>query len=125
MPKDAHDKAMKEIQRLEMMPPMSAESTVSRTYLDWLIAMPWDKKSREIRDIRWSMKVLEEDHYGLEKDQGPHHRVPSCAQPGQETSGYDPLLCRGRRASARPRWPSPSPSSRLDHTRSDKRRDRV
>ncbi len=67
MPKDAHEKAMKEIQRLEMMPPMSAESTVSRTYLDWLIAMPWDKKSREIRDINWSKKVLEEDHYGLEK----------------------------------------------------------
>ncbi|MBM3791499.1 MAG: endopeptidase La, partial [Acidobacteria bacterium] len=67
MPKDAHDKAMKEIQRLEMMPPMSAESTVSRTYLDWLLAMPWNKKSREIRDIKYSMKVLEEDHYGLEK----------------------------------------------------------
>ncbi|MBN2241837.1 MAG: endopeptidase La [Acidobacteria bacterium] len=67
MPKDAHEKAMKELQRLEMMPPMSAESTVSRTYLDWLIAMPWNKKSREIRDIKWSGKVLEEDHYGLEK----------------------------------------------------------
>jgi ATP-dependent Lon protease len=67
MPKDAHEKAVKEIQRLEMMPPMSAESTVSRTYLDWLLAMPWNKKSREIRDMRWSMKVLEEDHYGLEK----------------------------------------------------------
>ncbi len=67
MPKDAHEKAMKEIQRLEMMPPMSAESTVSRTYLDWLLAMPWNKKSREIRDINWSKKVLEEDHYGLEK----------------------------------------------------------
>jgi ATP-dependent Lon protease len=67
MPKDAYDKAIKEVQRLEMMPPMSAESTVSRTYLDWLIAMPWNKKSREIRDINWSKKVLEEDHYGLEK----------------------------------------------------------
>ena len=67
MPKDAHEKAMKEIQRLEMMPPMSAESTVSRTYLDWLLAMPWNKKSKEIRDINWSKKVLEEDHYGLEK----------------------------------------------------------
>ena len=67
MPKDAHEKANKELQRLEMMPPMSAESTVSRTYLDWLIAMPWNKKSREIRDINWSKKVLEEDHYGLEK----------------------------------------------------------
>jgi ATP-dependent Lon protease len=67
MPKDAHEKAIKELQRLEMMPPMSAESTVSRTYLDWLIAMPWTKKSREIRDINWSKKILEEDHYGLEK----------------------------------------------------------
>ena len=67
MPKDAHEKAMKEIQRLEMMPPMSAESTVSRTYLDWLLAMPWNKKSREIRDMRSASKVLEEDHYGLEK----------------------------------------------------------
>jgi ATP-dependent Lon protease len=67
MPKDAHEKAVKEIQRLEMMPPMSAESTVSRTYLDWLLAMPWNKKSKEIRSINWSKKVLEEDHYGLEK----------------------------------------------------------
>jgi ATP-dependent Lon protease len=67
MPKDAHEKAVKEIQRLEMMPPMSTESTVSRTYLDWLIAMPWNKKSKEVRDIKWSQKVLEEDHYGLEK----------------------------------------------------------
>jgi ATP-dependent Lon protease len=67
MPKDANEKATKEIQRLEMMPPMSAESTVSRTYLDWLLVMPWNKKSKEIRDINWSKKVLEEDHYGLEK----------------------------------------------------------
>jgi len=67
MPKDTHEKAIKELQRLEMMPPMSAESTVSRTYLDWLIAMPWNKKSREIRDINWSKKVLEEDHHGLDK----------------------------------------------------------
>src|SRR5512143_1685613 len=67
MPKEAHEKATKEIQRLEMMPPMSAESIVSRTYLDWLIAMPWNKKSKEIRNINWSKKVLEEDHYGREK----------------------------------------------------------
>jgi len=67
LPKEAHEKATKEIQRLEMMPPMSAESIVSRTYLDWLLSVPWNKKSREIRDIKWSGKVLEEDHYGLEK----------------------------------------------------------
>ncbi|MBI3940871.1 MAG: endopeptidase La [Acidobacteria bacterium] len=67
MPKDAYDKAVKEIQRLEIMPPMSAESTVSRTYLDWLIAMPWDKRSREVKDLKRAEQVLEEDHYGLDK----------------------------------------------------------
>ena len=44
MPKDAQEKAMQELKRLEMMPPMSAESTVSRNYLDWLLAVPWKKK---------------------------------------------------------------------------------
>src|SRR5438093_10857641 len=67
MPKDAYEKAMQEMKRLEMMPPMSAESTVSRNYLDWLLAMPWKKKSREIRDIELAERVLNEDHYGLEK----------------------------------------------------------
>ncbi len=67
MTKDACEKAMAELKRLEMMPPMSAESTVSRNYLDWLLAVPWKKKSKEIRDIRRAEKILEEDHYGLEK----------------------------------------------------------
>src|SRR6201988_3771269 len=67
MPKDTHEKAVQELKRLEMMPPMSAESTVSRTYLDWLLAVPWKKKSKEIRDIALAEKILEEDHYGLEK----------------------------------------------------------
>ncbi len=67
MSKDALDKAMTELKRLENMPPMSAESTVSRNYLDWLLAMPWKKKSKEIRDLKYAEKVLEADHYGLEK----------------------------------------------------------
>jgi len=67
MPKDVQEKAMQELKRLEMMPPMSAESTVSRSYLDWLLAVPWKKKSKEIRDIGVAEKILEEDHYGLEK----------------------------------------------------------
>ena len=67
MPKDAYEKAIQELKRLEMMPPMSAESTVSRNYLDWLLAVPWKKKSREIRDIDLAEKILNEDHYGLEK----------------------------------------------------------
>jgi ATP-dependent Lon protease len=67
MTKDALDHALAELKRLEMMPPMSAESTVSRNYLDWLLAVPWKKKSKEIRDISRAQKVLEEDHYGLDK----------------------------------------------------------
>src|SRR5688572_16451093 len=67
MPKDAYDKAMQELRRLEMMPPMSAESSVSRNYLDWLLAVPWKKKTRELRDIAAAEKILHEDHYGLEK----------------------------------------------------------
>jgi ATP-dependent Lon protease len=67
MTKDAHEKANAELKRLENMPPMSAESTVSRNYLDWLLAVPWKKKSKEIRDLKYAQNVLETDHYGLEK----------------------------------------------------------
>jgi ATP-dependent Lon protease len=67
MTPDALDKAMTELKRLENMPPMSAESTVSRNYLDWLLAVPWKKKSKEIRDLKFAEGVLEGDHYGLEK----------------------------------------------------------
>ena len=67
MTQDAFEKAMAELKRLENMPPMSAESTVSRNYLDWLLAVPWKKKSKEIRDLKYAEQVLEADHYGLEK----------------------------------------------------------
>ena len=67
MPKEVQEKAMQELKRLEMMPPMSAESTVSRNYLDWMLAVPWKKRSREIRDIKRAEEILNEDHYGLDK----------------------------------------------------------
>ena len=67
MPAGPQEKAMQELKRLEMMPPMSAESTVSRNYLDWLLAVPWKKRSKEIRDIKRAETILSEDHYGLEK----------------------------------------------------------
>jgi ATP-dependent Lon protease len=67
MPKDVHEKAIAELKRLELMPPMSAESTVSRNYVDWLIAVPWKKRSKEIRDIKAAEKILNDEHYGLEK----------------------------------------------------------
>jgi ATP-dependent Lon protease len=67
MPKDVFDKAVQELKKLEAMPPMSAESTVSRNYLDWLLAVPWKKRSKETRSIDHAEKVLNADHYGLEK----------------------------------------------------------
>jgi ATP-dependent Lon protease len=67
MPKDVHEKAITELKRLELMPPMSAESTVSRNYVDWLIAVPWKKRSKEIRDIKSAEKILNDEHYGLDK----------------------------------------------------------
>jgi ATP-dependent Lon protease len=67
MTKDAQEKALAELKRLENMPPMSAESTVSRNYLEWLLAVPWKQKTKEIRDLKFAEQVLEGDHYGLEK----------------------------------------------------------
>ena len=67
MPKDVHEKATTELKRLELMPPMSAESTVSRNYIDWLLAVPWKKRSKEIRDIKAAEEILNKEHYGLEK----------------------------------------------------------
>jgi ATP-dependent Lon protease len=67
MPKEVHEKAITELRRLELMPPMSAESTVSRNYIDWLLAVPWKKRSKEIRDIKAAEDILNKEHYGLEK----------------------------------------------------------
>jgi ATP-dependent Lon protease len=67
MPKEALEKALQELKRLEVMPPVSAEATVSRNYLDWLLSVPWHKRSKEIRDLDFAEKVLNEDHHGLEK----------------------------------------------------------
>ena len=67
MPKEGLEKAMQELKRLEVMPPVSAEATVSRNYLDWLISVPWHKRTKEIRDLDFAEKVLNEDHFGLEK----------------------------------------------------------
>src|SRR5246127_2629568 len=67
MPKDVLEKSLQELKKLEAMPPMSAESTVSRNYLDWLLAVPWKKRSKEIRSIEHAENILNTDHYGLEK----------------------------------------------------------
>ncbi|MDQ5884012.1 MAG: ATP-dependent Lon protease [Pseudomonadota bacterium] len=67
MPKEAKDKAMSELNKLKMMSPMSAEATVIRNYLDWIIAVPWKKKNKVEFDLKKAEIVLDEDHYGLEK----------------------------------------------------------
>lgn len=67
MTEEATEKAMQEFSRLEAMPPMSAESTVARTYLDWLVNVPWKDRSDEIEDLSVAEKTLNDDHFGLEK----------------------------------------------------------
>jgi ATP-dependent Lon protease len=67
MPKEIEKKAIEELKRLDAMPPMSAEATVSRNYLDWLIAVPWHKKTKDSKDLKAAEAILNEDHFGLEK----------------------------------------------------------
>lgn len=67
MPKEALEKARSELNKLKMMSPMSAEATVVRNYIDWLLGVPWKKKSRLVSDLDQAGKILDEDHYGLEK----------------------------------------------------------
>ncbi|MGK2285765.1 endopeptidase La [Pedomonas sp. V897] len=65
--KEARDKAMSELKKLRSMSPMSAEATVVRNYLDWILGLPWGKKSKVKKDIKVAEQVLDADHYGLEK----------------------------------------------------------
>src|ERR1700733_11501711 len=67
MPKEAREKAAGELNKLKMMSPMSAEATVVRNYIDWLVKVPWKKRTKIIKDIARAQKVLDEDHYGLDK----------------------------------------------------------
>ncbi|MGQ9732157.1 MAG: endopeptidase La [Candidatus Zipacnadales bacterium] len=72
MPPEAAEKALREVERLERIPPVAPEGTVIRTYLDWLVALPWCKSTRDRLDIARAEKILDEDHYGLKK---PKERV--------------------------------------------------
>jgi ATP-dependent Lon protease len=67
LPKDVKEKAKSEFKKLKQMSPMSAEATVVRNYLDWIVSIPWSKKSRFNKPIKYSEDVLDNDHYGLEK----------------------------------------------------------
>ncbi|MCX7877493.1 MAG: endopeptidase La, partial [Ignavibacteria bacterium] len=72
MPKAVKEKAMEEFNKLKKIPPMSPEATVSRNYLDWMVNVPWNRFTKDNLDIKHAQKVLDEDHYGLEK---PKERI--------------------------------------------------
>jgi len=67
MPQEAKDKVMKEVKKLKMMSPMSAEATVVRNYIDWVLSLPWTDYTEEKHDVRNAQKILDDDHWGLEK----------------------------------------------------------
>ncbi len=67
MSKEAEEKSLRELKRLELMPPMSAEATVVRNYIDWLVSIPWAKKTRDKIDLKKAEKVLNDDHYALKQ----------------------------------------------------------
>ena len=72
LPKEAYEKAFKELERLEKMPPMVAEAVVVRNYLDWLLSLPWSVETKDRLDLKVAERILDEDHYGLEK---PKERI--------------------------------------------------
>ena len=89
--KEAREKATAELKKLRNMSPMSAEATVVRNYLDWMLSIPWRKRSKVKRDIREAEKVLDEDHYGLEKVK---ERILEYLAVQQRTSKVrGPILC--------------------------------
>ena len=91
MPKEARDKATAEINKLKMMSPMSAEATVVRNYVDWLVKVPWKKRTRLHKNIVNAQKVLDEDHYGLEKVKERIVEYLAVLQRVEKIKG--PILC--------------------------------
>ena len=89
--KEARDKAEAELKKLKSMSPMSAEATVVRNYLDWLLALPWGVRSRVKKDLRAAQKVLDDDHYGLEKVKERIVEYLAVQQRSQKLKG--PILC--------------------------------
>src|SRR5918911_518489 len=89
--KEAHDKAMGEVKKLRSMSPMSAEATVVRNYLDWLLTIPWQMRTKVKRDIKLAEKVLNQDHFGLEKVKERILEYLAVQQRMKKVKG--PILC--------------------------------
>ena len=91
MPKEAREKATSELSKLKMMSPMSAEATVVRNYIDWLVKVPWKKRTKILKDIARAEQVLDEDHYGLEKVKERIVEYLAVQQRVEKLKG--PILC--------------------------------
>jgi ATP-dependent Lon protease len=91
MPKEAREKAESELKKLKMMSPMSAEATVVRNYIDWLVNVPWKKRSKIQRDLKRAEEILEKDHYGLEKVKERILEYLAVQQRVEQLKG--PILC--------------------------------
>ena len=91
MSKEAKKKASTELNKLKMMSPMSAEATVVRNYIDWLVGVPWKKKSKVRKDLAAAERILEEDHYGLDKVKERIIEYLAVQQRVQKHKG--PILC--------------------------------
>jgi ATP-dependent Lon protease len=89
--KEARDKALAEVKKLRSMSPMSAEATVVRNYLDWMLAIPWKKRSKISKDIKHAQDILDEDHFGLEKVKERILEYLAVQQRVEKMKG--PILC--------------------------------
>ena len=89
--KEAREKADAELKKLKNMSPMSAEATVVRNYLDWMLSIPWGVKSRVKKDLNWAQKVLDDDHYSLEKVKERIVEYLAVQQRSSKLKG--PILC--------------------------------
>ena len=89
--KEAREKAQAELKKLRAMSPMSAEATVVRNYLDWLLSIPWEQRTKVKRDLRAAEKILNEDHYGLEKVKERIVEYLAVQQRMKKVKG--PILC--------------------------------
>ena len=95
LPEPVKEKALKELRRLEKMQPGSPEATVSRTYLEWLLDVPWTEADPEVLDIQVTKRVLDEDHYGLKdvKERILEYLAVRQLTQGKEVKGHAPILC--------------------------------
>ncbi|HCI47538.1 MAG TPA: endopeptidase La, partial [Rhodospirillaceae bacterium] len=91
MPKEAREKSMAELKKLKSMSPMSAEATVVRNYLDWMVSIPWSKKTKVKKDIKLAQEVLDRDHYGLDKVKDRILEYLAVQQRMDKVKG--PILC--------------------------------